>query len=159
MGFFGIVGSRFIFISVEVSRDDEVTADIMIDIQELAVDVGGFGAGGAAAAPEAVADFGDKVFLEKTFWAEMDEKGGKEAVVFFLIFLVGRGIDDGVVGVEAMFDGVVADDILAFIGFRPGGKLGVCPIGDKLFLANGHIPPLIRCDLLTGGKAEKPLIM
>jgi len=78
-------------------------------------------------------------------------------VVFLLVFLVGWGIDDEVMGVEAVFDGVLAGDVLAIVGIRPGGQLGIGPVGDELFFANRHITPLIRCDLFTGEEGGKTI--
>ena len=62
--------------------------------------------------------------------------------------------DDEVMGVEAVFDGVLAGDLFALFGYRAGGFPGVDPIGRQLFSAYGHISPLSHTFHLLGGNVK-----
>ena len=48
---------------------------VRVDVVDLAIDLGGFGADDPAIAPEAIGDFADEIFLEDGFGFEFLDKG------------------------------------------------------------------------------------
>jgi len=146
-GGFGFVGTvvGLIGIGANDGAVRNVETEVGVDVLKVAGDFGGFGAGDAAEAPEAIGDPADEALLEKAGRFEFDNEGGKEPIVFGgAFFEVGR-IDDDIMGVEAVPDGIVSDALFALGGFGAGGLFGVGAIDLDAILSGifGHTVPLI----------------
>lgn len=112
--------------------------DIAVDVIELVVDDGGFGADDALGAPEAVGDLVDEVKLEGAIGIELEYQRVKEVDEGLGVFFVVGGVDDDVLGVEAELDGVGGGYFFAFHRFRAGGAFGVLPVGLELLFGYAH---------------------
>jgi len=146
-GGFGLVGVVVGVIGIGLNKRSigGVEMEVVVDVFKLAGDFGGFGAEDAAQAPEAIGDFADEALLEDPDRLEFGcERGQKLIVIGGLFFEVGA-IDDDIMGIEAVFNGVVADAPFSLGGFGAGGFFGVGAISLDPILADifGHGVPLI----------------
>jgi hypothetical protein len=100
---------------------------------ERARDVG-FVAAGRGAVPE---DVGEAQLEEAGFEGAGGLEAVEEGVEQFVEHLIVFEGEDGVLGSEAVFEGIEATGGLALGGFGTGAELGVTAVGGNLFLG-GH---------------------
>lgn len=135
-------------IAVEKTHNQPVGFEVGIDIADLVVDLGGFGNDGALGAPEAGGNFVDEIFLEEGLRFELEAELVKQNFEFGRVLFEAGGIDSDMAGMKAVFEGILGDGGFAAIGFRPGGFLGILPVGGDLFFGDRHSYVLFKSKAL-----------
>ncbi len=118
---------------VFVGKADVAVFEVPLAVDEAEIEEAGFDGAAAGEAPLGHDDLVDEGGFEGAGGLEVIEEGVEEFVEGLVVFAA----DDGVIGSEAVFEGIGADGGLALGGFGAGAVLGVAAIGGDLFVG-GH---------------------